>query len=163
MNKITDEEIIRAVQFHADKGDGIGYVEEPGYVKNAQYKVVRFSDILDLIMRLKGENVRLKKQVKNAVKDMKLEVGIRDKENAELQKQVDEYKAKIEQGTLVELPCKVGDSFYSYEGFKYQCFGVEIAKDGIYLRTVYDMKFLFGKDAFLTREEAEKRLKELQE
>ena len=69
---------------------------------------------------------------------------------------------KIEQGTLIELPCKVGDSFYSYEGLKYTCYGVEIGKDGIYLRTVYDMKFLFGKDAFLTREEAEKRLLELQ-
>jgi hypothetical protein len=56
----------------------------------------------------------------------------------------------------------VGDSFYSYEGFKYQCYGVEIEKDGIYLRTIYDMKFLFGKDAFLTREEAEAKLKELQ-
>lgn len=76
--------------------------------------------------------------------------------------ELEEYRSKIEQGTLIELPCKVGDSFYSYERLKYQCQGIEIAKDGIYLRTVYNIKFLFGKDAFLTSEEAEKRLKELQ-
>ena len=74
-----------------------------------------------------------------------------------------EILGKIEQGTLIELPCKIGDSFYSYQGFKYQCLGIEITNDGIYLRTIYDMKFLYGKDCFLTREEAEAKLKELQE
>ena len=72
-----------------------------------------------------------------------------------------EILGKIEQGTLIELPCKIGDSFYSYQGFKYQCLGIEITNDGIYLRTIYDMKFLYGKDCFLTREEAKAKLKEL--
>lgn len=44
--------------------------------------------------RLQSENERLKKQIKQSVADMKLEVGIRDRENVELRKQVDELTNK---------------------------------------------------------------------
>ena len=89
-----------------------------------------------------------------------------------LQKQVDEYKAKIEQGTLIELPCKVGDKFWCINETKY---GLPFVSD----MTVEYFKIINGvvymgnfncfrikawqkSELFLTREEAEKRLKELQ-
>jgi hypothetical protein len=67
---------------------------------------------------------------------------------------------KIEQGTLIELPCKVGDTVYViHQDWDEDC------KDFYYID---DDKFSFylfdwwGVTVFLTREEAEKRLKELQ-
>ena len=87
-----------------------------------------------------------------------------------------ELEDKIEQGTLIELPCKVGDliwvvcgtiseyqiSEFWYDGlfFVFKCVNVEYVEE--------HRKFSFfheriGKTVFLTREEAEKRLKELQE
>ena len=74
---------------------------------------------------------------------------------------------KIEQGTLIELPCKVGDTVYviikAENGFallKDICDGFMI-KDGevfIGLQT-YNVG---ANKYYFTREEAEKRLKELQ-
>jgi uncharacterized phage infection (PIP) family protein YhgE len=49
-----NEEIIKAVEFHAKKDDGIGYID--GYTP----KVIKFADILDLIHRLQSENAELK-------------------------------------------------------------------------------------------------------
>ena len=59
-------------------------------------KVVEFTiqDILDLIERQKAEIKRMKIWLKTLQADMKLEVGIRDRENAELQKQVDDLTKK---------------------------------------------------------------------
>lgn len=71
-----------------------------------------------------------------------------------------ELEDKIEAGTAVELPCKIGDTVYivgrkyragSYEGFintgKFRYSDIE----------------KFGDSVFLTREAAEARLKELEE
>ena len=85
-----------------------------------------------------------------------------------IQRRIDKaIKNKIEQGTLIELPCKVGDIFYgisAHEVFKYMVLAIKLVRNNkIVLCTVYDIEFILGKDAFLTREEAEKRLKELQE
>ena len=96
-----------------------------------------------------------------------------------------ELEDKIEQGKLIELPCKVGDTIYipwDWDG----CSGVsfhEIVKIAIYPENILivfevdtDIAALkygyysdgvinissLGRRFFLTREEAEKRLKELQ-
>jgi hypothetical protein len=97
---------------------------------------------------------------------------------AELQKQVDEYKAKIEHGTLVELPCKVGDTVYfivhGCDGWmprqdggiilkqivsveEYTCMGFSIDED--YSISIVNEGYHeepFGVRAYLTRAEAEK-------
>ena len=80
---------------------------------------------------------------------------------------------KIEQGTLIELPCKVGDTVYFIDEKRWvwEMVVVEIAilKKNIVceignrrkeVRSVW--KENWGKTIFFTREEAEKRLKELQ-
>ena len=90
-------------------------------------------------------------------------------------KQMYDILCKIEQGTLIELPCKVGDwiwvvcgtiseyqiSEFWYDGrfFVFKCTNVE------YVQEHRDFSFFderIGKTVFLTREEAEQRLKELQ-
>ena len=84
---------------------------------------------------------------------------------------------KIEQGKLIELPCKVGDTCYLvYEGLGNMC-RVEYKIKEVKIDNIYyigDNEFFtimgeyscytvkFGKEIFSTREEAEKRLKELQ-
>lgn len=92
-----------------------------------------------------------------------------------------ELEDKIEQGTLIELPCKVGDTVYyvlDYGSVKGECVSLEIGKvsavsiqrNHIWIEANYEdglrmqhRKDEIGKTVFLTREEAEKRLKEIQE
>ena len=105
-----------------------------------------------------------------------------------------ELEDKIENGTLIELPCKVGDKVYIDErvyrhavffnhiivGLKFLVVGrltsIRITKKQILMRVkaeyagnpfrYKEINFpisAIGKTVFLTREEAEKRLKELQE
>ena len=88
-----------------------------------------------------------------------------------------ELEDKIEQGTLIEFPCKVGDTVYyptttlGYKGcIKYEIREIKI--DNICINFNNDFVsdigeystayMVYGIDIFTTREEAEKRLKELQ-
>lgn len=86
----------------------------------------------------------------------------------------DELKAKIENGTLIELPCTVGDVVYVINGnnkieevtvldytINKKGFVFEVVEEAI-LSKYYLFDFDFNKDWFLTKAEAEKKLKELQ-
>ena len=80
-----------------------------------------------------------------------------------------ELEDKIENGTLIELPCKVGDTVYeaNYKNSKVYChtvYKIELREclivywiDG---KGSKDYGY-FGKDTFLTKAEAEAKLKEL--
>ena len=118
--------------------------------------------------------------------DTYTKITMLEEERMRLKQQVKEYQDKIEQGTLIELPCKVGDTVYvpwKYDGVSSIAFFTVkhiIFTHGkeAYIRTGFDtddtgfynqfnggqFDFIdFGKTVFLTREEAENRLKELQE
>ena len=69
---------------------------------------------------------------------------------------------------VIVPPCKVGDTFYGVNGTSYDTYYAYEFKwgkrngDGDYvltLITVYDMEFIWGEEAFLTKEEAENALK----
>ena len=66
------------------------------------------------------------------------------------------YEDAEEQGLILRLPCKVGTTVYL------------IKSDGKIVPTTADMMFLgtlwedYGKEWFLTREEAEQKLKEME-
>lgn len=68
-----------------------------------------------------------------------------------------DYENAEEQGLLLKLPCKVGDTVYL------------IKSDGKVVPRTADMQFLgvlwddYGKEWFLTKEEAEAKLKESEE
>jgi hypothetical protein len=80
-----------------------------------------------------------------------------------------EYEDLEEQGLLIKLPCKVGDTVYyvnlsnkvinyMVSGFKVDCFGnlqINVAR---HLESGYFLDMQLGKTVFLTREEAEKAL-----
>ena len=89
-----------------------------------------------------------------------------------------ELEAKIEQGTLIELPCKVGDTVYK---IMHVCGHRRIVQFEVSRISIYEKDICvffhkskeswhewctkphhFGSNIFLTREEAEKRLLELQ-
>ena len=86
---------------------------------------------------------------------------------------------KIENGTLIELPCNVGDTVYHISGknineevvakvdYDIHNGEIDLYNSTIYTNDIYDKEDnfyrlgKFGKSVFLTREEAEKRLEEL--
>ena len=78
-----------------------------------------------------------------------------------------ELEDKIEQGTLIELPCKVGDIVYQFDngGKIYEAMILDIAiyKGKPYYETCgvdFDNRAI-GESVFLTKAEAEAKLKEL--
>lgn len=117
--------------------------------------------------------------------DAYTKIAMLEEEKMHLKQQVKEYQDKIEQGTLIELPCKVGDILWVVDTAPYtmkvrlstitkMC--INILSDGRtdttyflrwhYNKSVYIENFYreseFGNLLFFTREEAEKRLKEFQ-
>ena len=79
-----------------------------------------------------------------------------------------EYERAEEQGLLMRLPCKVGDSVFIIVGKDISKQGIrkiEISDNGIIFKTNRQKRIFnvseFGKTIFLTREEAEKKLKEM--
>lgn len=98
-----------------------------------------------------------------------------EKEFTRRSQRLRELQGKIEQGTLIELPCCMGSKMYVI--YEYEIEGEKVVEkitvDGFML--VFDRRgilvqdnalrdwYEYGKEAFLTREEAEKRLKEITE
>lgn len=82
-----------------------------------------------------------------------------------------ELEDKIENGTLIKLPCKVGDTIWwissnNRDIIEVVVNSIRLVKDRIILfveeKGVGEYSIMFVSDISLTREEAEKRLKELQ-
>lgn len=90
-------------------------------------------------------------------------------------KRLYELENKLEQGVLVELPCKVGDSIYwvttipdeisPHSLLRGTVQGVSIQTDGIWIYAHYDAGLTYWhsdlKDLFFTKDAALKRLEEL--
>ena len=94
-------------------------------------------------------------------------------DNTEIYNRLAELEDKIEQGTLIELPCKVGDTVYCVYAVsceEWEVTEIDIFGHNILLRLGHigtdDYNAVYLKEKgdrlFFTREEAEKRLKELQ-
>ena len=89
-------------------------------------------------------------------------------------KRLHEIEDKIEQGKMIELPCKVGDCAYfvgKYEEGYDMLFGyvqaISIDKDGCWIACHYEGGLSYwhkdnDKNLFFSAKEAEKRLRELQ-
>ena len=68
----------------------------------------------------------------------------------------------------IETPCEIGDKIYTvtenppYKIFHYKVTGFKVtAKKKVYPLAMYDIPYEMGVSAFKTREEAEKRIREL--
>lgn len=74
---------------------------------------------------------------------------------------------KIENGTLIELPCKVGDTIYFANHYRpiprieeHKVYSFSFGKDGLFLYIGFDTVISVN-DICLTKAEAEKKLEEL--
>lgn len=87
---------------------------------------------------------------------------------AELRHRLAELEDKIESGTLVDLPCKLGQVIYTvYDGAIHEYFAeeVNVHEDGRFIfetPTLFPKRLVFGKEVFTDKSKAEARLKELQ-
>lgn len=77
---------------------------------------------------------------------------------------------QMERGELTKLPCKLGQRIYATIDDKiidtYFAAEINVCEDGRFIfetPTLFPKRLTFGKDVFLTKEEAEQRLKELEE
>lgn len=84
-----------------------------------------------------------------------------------MQKELKSYKDLEEQGLLMRLPCKVGDSVFIIVGKDISRQGIrkiEISDNSIIFKTNRQKRIFnvaeFGKTVFLAREDAEKKLEE---
>ena len=70
--------------------------------------------------------------------------------------ELEEYRAKIENKTLIELPCPIGTAIYYLDCNQHDGWWIEAR--------LFDLRSLdlIGKYAFITKAEAEAKLKELQ-
>ena len=92
------------------------------------------------------------------------------KQTSEWLRELQKYKELEEHGRLIELPCAVGDTVWTIDpdiNFidDFKVTDIDIVKEGIaicnhYLGYCCDVND-FGKTVFLTKEEAEAKLKEL--
>lgn len=109
-----------------------------------------------------SEYKRLTKQVFDKVQGCEDKMTMHGQGLYDLYNRLAELEDKIEDGTLMELPCKAGDKVYQFDN------GGEIYESEI-KGLIYDCgNFAFdemaiGKSVFLTKTEAQARLKELQE
>ena len=82
--------------------------------------------------------------------------------DTDLLRHLAELEDKIESGYLLELPCKLGDTVYKVErdyGYSNDTYFWNIVEKPFELGM---LDYLWGKMIFLNLEEAEKRLKELE-
>ena len=80
--------------------------------------------------------------------------------------EVREYRKLEEQGLLIRLPCKVGDTVYEASHFwnsviERNVAFVVICKNSIYVKNGCGDSFEFGEEVFLTKEEAEAALERM--
>lgn len=96
--------------------------------------------------------------------------------------ELEEYRNKIENGTLIEFPCNVGTTLYfivteeqeDIDGFKYGVLEsdkwlyvidkngeITIEENDLFFKFEYTYDYTFGENVFLNKAEAEEKLKEL--
>lgn len=125
----------------------------------AYYKLQEYEDMEEELESIYGECPGLLKKV---VDTLKLHPNIEETPvksrlltDADVDKWL-EYKQLEEQGKLLKLPCKVGDTVYHI----FQNRILEMTADEFFISLVM-MRHSFGNTVFLTLAEAENKLREL--
>lgn len=92
---------------------------------------------------------------------------------SEIIEKLADYEDAEEQGLLLRLPCKVGDTVYIVDEISNEFTGIDETKiskiihNGVFLSFIFDRDSYgyseghFGKTVFLTKEEAEKALADM--
>ena len=126
------------------------------------------------VEKLHDENISIKKW--NACEKELFEKYQADSEKLiEVEAELEEFHNSEEQGLLVKLPCKVGDTIYGIilnelKEYRVSAINIGLRKHGNscvvlannYRNAVADFELIdFGKTVFLTKEEAEKALEDI--
>ena len=183
MERLTERVNDRLIMMKQDSGDNMPYYWDEGNFKVAE-KLATYEDLEEHLHKIFGEESAFSLadvidalEMKLSEPDKKHPVNARILTYEEADKW-EEYKNLEEQGLLVRLPCKVGTEVFCYfpgDSHYTKCqikkieicqsifgnicyFAESVAQRGRCCR-YYDNEF--GKFLFLTREEAEKKLKEL--
>ena len=90
------------------------------------------------------------------------EYGTHNEEVIEKLNRLAEFEDKIEQGVMIELPCKVGTVVYYVGSYEIGTWKKKIRYDIFEFPFTIDMLDTYGNNWFTTREEAEKRLRKVQ-
>jgi hypothetical protein len=86
-----------------------------------------------------------------------------NKKDKEIMYRLAELEDKIENGTLIELPCKVGDTVYYIGSLEVRTFfKINTIYDIVEMPFSLDMLDSYKNVWFLTKAEAEQKLKEIQ-
>ena len=85
----------------------------------------------------------------------------------EMANKLREYEDLEEQGLLLKLPCKVGYMAYHPSSFwnrvfEYAVISISVDKENIWIKCGNGYSFIFGREIFLTKAEAEKALEEME-
>ena len=138
------------------------WAKEMGLSVGALQNRLRYGWEEDRLLEPKQVHLKMSKH------EMRLEI-------LKLRKQLEEYKNKIENGTLVELPCRVGDRIWAILGnniFGRKVKSIVIRDDGYTIKTSNingrkDLEPYYNAELgviwFTTKAEAEAKLKELEE
>lgn len=125
----------------------------------AYYKLQEYEDMEEELESIYGECPGLLKKVVDTLKSHpnieETPVKSRLLTDADVDKWL-EYKQLEEQGKLLKLPCKVGDTVYHI----FQNRILEMTADEFFISLVM-MRHSFGNTVFLTLAEAENKLREL--
>lgn len=125
----------------------------------AYYKLREYEDMEEELESIYGECPGLLKKVVDTLKSHpnieETPVKSRLLTDADVDKWL-EYKQLEEQGKLLKLPCKVGDTVYHI----FQNRILEMTADEFFISLVM-MRHSFGNTVFLTLAEAENKLREL--
>ena len=86
----------------------------------------------------------------------------------QVEEELKAYKDLEEQGLLLKLPCKAGDvvyypSEYWKRVFEYAVIGICVYTEDIWIKCGNGYSYILGREIFLTKEEAEKALAEMEE
>ena len=95
------------------------------------------------------------KYLETAVMGNRIKEYWEHKQVSEYLRKLKDYKDLEEQGRLIKLPCKVGDTVYLIKNSEKIA---ERKADMMFIGVLWEE---FGKEWFLTRDEAEAKLKEL--
>ena len=132
----------------------------------------RLAELKYDITKLDAKIENMQERINKMAFDDKTEVGIKFlASTVSYLKELREYKQLEEQGLLLRLPCKVGDTLYRLVPNLYREYvEIKIAqfvinKNGIYFITDKGVSWSadkIGKTVFLTKSEAEQKLKEME-
>ena len=136
----------------------------------------RLTELKYYITKLDAKIENMQKRIDKMAFDDKAEVGIKFlASTVSYLKELREYKQLEEQGLILKLPCKVGDKVHVLNKIKREIFPSRVEHIEYVVNDNLDFPLTkikgegfcvffddFGKIVFLTKEEAEQKLKEME-